>query len=120
MGKRLILAFDVIDDNGQSSLSDNMYYNGLEIPMGTESFSKEDSFITHTALLDAIQQICHLEDFIHLFPNFNLTLSDAEVPNDNTVHRFGHTTFEFSPIHMKFSHRSKDNQNVLADNSLHE
>lgn len=120
MGKKMIVAFDVIDDKGQSSLTDEMYYNGLEIPMGIDNFNKEDSFITHTAILDALQQICHWDDFIHLFPNFNLTLSDAEVPNDNTAHRFGHTTFEFSPIHMKFLHRNKDNQNVQADNSLHE
>lgn len=120
MGKRLIIAFDVIDDNGQSSLSDDMYFNGLEIPMGINQFNKEDSFITHTALLDAIQQICHWDDFIHLFPNFNSTLSDVEELNDNIVHRFGHTTFEYSPTRMIFSHRNKDDQIVQADNSLHE
>lgn len=120
MGKRLIVAFDVIDDNGQSSLSDGMYYNGLVIPMEINQFNKEDTFITHTALLDAIRQICHREDFIHLFPNFNLALSDVEEPNDNTAHRFGRTTFEFSPIRMIFSHHNKDDQTVQVDNSQHE
>lgn len=120
MEKRLIVAFDVIDESGQSLLTGEMYPNALDIPMRGDQLTKIDCFNIHMALWSSMSRICHYDDFKHLFPDFNSAELGEEVPNDNPAHRFGRTTFEYSPTRMRFSHHNKGSRIFRADSNQHE
>lgn len=114
-GLRFVLAFDVIDEAG-NSVMDGDFQNAIFVNI-KERFQTSDEHWGLPLLLGFYaKHIASLPEFNELFPWYRPIPKDVEEPNSNSVHKSPDTPFVYSMGSMLFVHPNKSNQISVEDN----
>ncbi|MCD8268699.1 MAG: hypothetical protein LUD46_09810 [Parabacteroides sp.] len=112
---RFVLAFDVIDEAG-NSVMDSDRQNAVFVDM-SEGFPVLDQHWGIPMLLGIYaKHFTSLPEFSTHFPWYHPILKDAGEPNSNSVHKFPDTPFVYLIGSTLFAHPSTQNQISVEDN----
>ena len=111
---RFVLAFDVIDESGNSVLDGN--FNNAVFVNIKERFQHSDEYWGLPLLLGLYaKHIASLPEFSMLFPWYHPISKDAKEPESNSVHKSPDTPFVYLMGNTLFVHPDKSNQISVED-----